>query len=155
MSSTNFWHVLLSLALMTATAYGERVALDEPVSRGTPTSSSSSSSSSFSSPAAAAAAAGKAGAVSDERQNFERYLLEQVKKRIVWGLRLNVSEDGAVLRSNRTLPGKPRPSAPPGSDAVSSGTPVNISIDGRRGEKMTIAVCSRPCRRRSLRPFVC
>ena len=130
--STQLMHVsLLSLALMTAAVYCEIAPTQSP-SYKSPISLSASSSSSSSSSVTGLL---RRGAVSDERQNFERTLLEYYKKRIVQQLGLNVSEDGAVIRSNGTSSSK-RP--PVGSaDIISSDTPINISIDGKRGEPST------------------
>ena len=132
--STHLVHVFLSLSLMAAAVYCH-VAPTQPASYKSPISFSSSSSSSSS-----VVAPPRRGAVSDERQNFERTLLEYYKKRIVQQLGLNVSEDGAVIRPNGTSSKRP----PVGStDIISSDTPINISIDGKRGKPAGRAILLR------------
>jgi len=131
--SMQFWRILLSLALMTASAYCE-VALAQPVShKPQPTFSSSSP----------VAATTRKAAVSDDRQNFERNLLEYYKSRIVQHLGFKVNEDGAVVRPNGTSTTRP----PVSSDIINSNTPINISIDGKRGEPVVmqfIFIASKP-----------
>lgn len=128
--STRFWHMLLSLALMTGTAYCE-VALTQPISHKPPLSFSSSLPSS---PSSSVGATTRKSAVSDERQNYERTLLEIYRQRIIDQLGLNVNELGVVVRPNGTLTKRP----PVGSDIVNANTPINISIDGERGELLTV-----------------
>ena len=125
--STHFYQVLLSLALMTSTAYCD-VQLAQPVSHKPPLSSSSSSSSS------SVAATTRKSAVSDERQNFERNLIEYYKNRIVQQLGLNVNEDGTVLRPNGTSSKRP----PVSSAIINSSMPINISIDGKKGKPVIV-----------------
>jgi len=132
--STHLIHVVLvSLAIMTAAVYCE-IAPTQSASYKSPISFSSSSLSSSSSSSSSGAGPPRRGGVSDDRQNFERTLLEYYKKRIVQQLGLNVSEDGAVIKPNGTSSKRP----PVGStDIISSDTPINISIDGKRGEPAT------------------
>ena len=127
--STHFSHVLVSLALVTASAYCE---VAQAISHNPPLSFSLSSSSlSSSSPAAAAT---RRSASNEERQNYEKNLLELYKSYIVQQLGLNVNEDGAVIRQNGTSMTRP----PVNSDIVNSSTPINISIDGKKGKSAIV-----------------
>jgi len=120
--SSRFCHLLLSLTLITATAYSQ-LPPAQPVSHRPPASPSFFSSSSSSS--VAAATTGKS-AVSDDRQNVERdkYWLAYYKWRVL-----------QELRRNGTLTTRPPVSS---AHIINSSTPVNISIDGKRGKQLAV-----------------
>jgi len=126
--------MLLSLALITATAYCELAPVVQPVSHKPPQSSSPTSSSSASSVAATT----RKSAVSEGRQSLESFLLENYKNYIIRQLNLSVNEDGVVVRSNGTSSRH----SPISSDIINSSTPINISIDGKRGEQWLLSSLS-------------